>query len=475
MDVKIYKNGILEQELSLSEGSYLLGRSNNCDIVLAEKNISRKHARLVVANDQSSIEDLGSSNGVLVGGSRINKQKFVENLTVNIGCFTLLFQPVLNKKDEKLKTTSLGRIISLAGCKPYKTAYLLLGLFYLLIAYAVVSFAGSTLDTLFQKMELERAILISKSLVQLNSPYWIQSDVTMFRIDAFEKEDGVIQVLLVDKYGRILAPIDKVDHTIDHPLYAKSLKSGVIEIEKQGKDDYYISHPVRLGTKIYGAAVVTYRVRPLASVAATNFGVLYGVLGFFLLLIFCIAWALVRIIIQPLKDLSIEIGDAIRERRDSLTASTAYPELNDIKNLFERLFARLAFVQDSVIPDNGVNGMQTHVKTGHEVQPGQGVLFNEVLELLSKQKKNACCVDLDTHQLVGFTPKFLSLFEVVDTEMCHMLEVFQEEEILLTIMSVLDGNERVGNISISGRSIAVKLYDDRGGNGNVILVFDEEV
>jgi len=48
-----------------------IGRSRECDIVLADSNVSRKHARIAVGEAGDwTIEDLGSTNGVQVNGAR---------------------------------------------------------------------------------------------------------------------------------------------------------------------------------------------------------------------------------------------------------------------------------------------------------------------------------------------------------------------------------------------------------------------
>ncbi len=50
----------------------LIGRSRDCDITLEDSNVSRHHARMVFTGDGDwAIEDLASTNGVLVNGSRI--------------------------------------------------------------------------------------------------------------------------------------------------------------------------------------------------------------------------------------------------------------------------------------------------------------------------------------------------------------------------------------------------------------------
>jgi pSer/pThr/pTyr-binding forkhead associated (FHA) protein len=57
--------------ISLRPGSILLGRSNDCQLVLDDSLVSRKHALLVVKTDEVRIKDLGSANGVYVNGARI--------------------------------------------------------------------------------------------------------------------------------------------------------------------------------------------------------------------------------------------------------------------------------------------------------------------------------------------------------------------------------------------------------------------
>jgi hypothetical protein len=53
-------------------GGATIGRSRDCDIVLADSNVSRRHAQVLPAAAGSwAIADLGSTNGVLVNGRKI--------------------------------------------------------------------------------------------------------------------------------------------------------------------------------------------------------------------------------------------------------------------------------------------------------------------------------------------------------------------------------------------------------------------
>jgi FHA domain/Domain of unknown function (DUF1707) len=57
--------------LGLPEDSVTLGRSRDCDCVLAEPSVSRRHAELRREGGRWLIRDLGSRNGTRVNGVRI--------------------------------------------------------------------------------------------------------------------------------------------------------------------------------------------------------------------------------------------------------------------------------------------------------------------------------------------------------------------------------------------------------------------
>src|SRR5262245_21783280 len=61
----------LAHDLEVPPGEFLIGRSPDCQLSLDDPLVSRRHAILVVHPDAVFIEDLGSRNGVLVNGKRI--------------------------------------------------------------------------------------------------------------------------------------------------------------------------------------------------------------------------------------------------------------------------------------------------------------------------------------------------------------------------------------------------------------------
>jgi pSer/pThr/pTyr-binding forkhead associated (FHA) protein len=81
------KDGIFE----LGETEVVIGRSTECDIQLAVRNVSRKHAHVLFQNEEYLIEDLGSKNGVFVNGIKVAKCVLRSNDQIEIGGVKLVF------------------------------------------------------------------------------------------------------------------------------------------------------------------------------------------------------------------------------------------------------------------------------------------------------------------------------------------------------------------------------------------------
>lgn len=87
------------RRISLAEGQDLtIGRSAEADIMIDNTAISRRHLRLAMNGGLYLVTDLGSTNGTLVNGSRINGTVAVtENDRISFAKFTLC---LTDKNDE---------------------------------------------------------------------------------------------------------------------------------------------------------------------------------------------------------------------------------------------------------------------------------------------------------------------------------------------------------------------------------------
>ncbi len=61
-----------QRDFELSAGVTIVGRGDGCQLVIDDPLISRRHACFVVDDLEITLEDLGSTNGVLVNGSKVD-------------------------------------------------------------------------------------------------------------------------------------------------------------------------------------------------------------------------------------------------------------------------------------------------------------------------------------------------------------------------------------------------------------------
>src|SRR5687768_11012753 len=68
--------------IPLLKSELMVGRREACDIVLRYANVSAQHCKLVVENGYWYVDDLGSSNGTKVNGSRVQRKRIDPGDTV---------------------------------------------------------------------------------------------------------------------------------------------------------------------------------------------------------------------------------------------------------------------------------------------------------------------------------------------------------------------------------------------------------
>ncbi len=82
--------------LDLGPAGAVIGRNPSCDVVLAGRDVSRRHARVFLGPSACwMVEDLGSSNGTFVNGRRIESSPIVPGDIVGIGCASLSLEQQL--------------------------------------------------------------------------------------------------------------------------------------------------------------------------------------------------------------------------------------------------------------------------------------------------------------------------------------------------------------------------------------------
>ena len=79
MSLARFRLRFLLQEIDLPQGDTVIGRSATCQVTIEDPLVSREHARIRIVGERATIEDLGSRNGVLVGGGPVQGVQILQD------------------------------------------------------------------------------------------------------------------------------------------------------------------------------------------------------------------------------------------------------------------------------------------------------------------------------------------------------------------------------------------------------------
>ena len=85
--------GSIIDDVSLKLGDTTIGRGPACDIVLKDdKSVSKKHVVIKTVGNKSTLEDLGSTNGTLIGDKRVTRHELQHGEIIIIGEHELTYR-----------------------------------------------------------------------------------------------------------------------------------------------------------------------------------------------------------------------------------------------------------------------------------------------------------------------------------------------------------------------------------------------
>ncbi len=96
------------------EQQAVVGRDPDCDVSLASRSVSRRHALVEKTPKGWVVRDLGSANGTSVGGIRVKEAPLAAGTAVRFGEVDAVFET------ESRETTSAERLISSLSVAPVR-------------------------------------------------------------------------------------------------------------------------------------------------------------------------------------------------------------------------------------------------------------------------------------------------------------------------------------------------------------------
>jgi hypothetical protein len=80
------------RRVTLDEGPLVIGRLPECNIVVEDSNVSRRHAELRRDGPDVVVSDLGSTNGTRVNGAQVRSRRLSDGDEITIGRTSLRFE-----------------------------------------------------------------------------------------------------------------------------------------------------------------------------------------------------------------------------------------------------------------------------------------------------------------------------------------------------------------------------------------------
>jgi len=108
----MFRNDGERRSFSISREMMVIGRRQDCDLMIPLGEISRKHCRIIRDGDTLRLEDLGSSNGTFHNGRRIQEAVLEPGDTVQVGPVSFVVQidgvPADDEIEPHTKTVAAG-------------------------------------------------------------------------------------------------------------------------------------------------------------------------------------------------------------------------------------------------------------------------------------------------------------------------------------------------------------------------------
>ena len=96
-------------ETLLKPGRVVIGRTSDNELQVDSKFVSRHHAQVTTTVDGSVVEDLNSTNGVLMQGKRVRRQRLADGDVLKFGIHEIAYYRVEHAayEDERATHTTL--------------------------------------------------------------------------------------------------------------------------------------------------------------------------------------------------------------------------------------------------------------------------------------------------------------------------------------------------------------------------------
>ncbi len=108
--IVVRSKGKILSEYLFGSGRAIVGRSHDNEIPIKSKFVSRRHAQITSNSFGCTIEDLNSTNGILVGNKRVKRHRLRDGDVVSIGIHDLVYTDLREVPDNVDEKAVIGNV-----------------------------------------------------------------------------------------------------------------------------------------------------------------------------------------------------------------------------------------------------------------------------------------------------------------------------------------------------------------------------
>lgn len=118
--VLMFNNSVVSEHF-LNKDETTIGRRFANDIHIDNLGVSGSHAKILMFGNDAFIEDLNSTNGTFVNGSRVDKKPLQDNDIITVGKYQLRYENENNAQEDEFERTVILQAKSVAPEPPAST------------------------------------------------------------------------------------------------------------------------------------------------------------------------------------------------------------------------------------------------------------------------------------------------------------------------------------------------------------------
>lgn len=484
------------KEFELNEGSNLLGRNDDCDIVIENQGVSKKHINITVTGEFAYLKDLESSNGTFLNGKLfksgtvktgdrialpdnilqvvhveerkiIIKKKLTDSETGQTEDDIFKGGEVPNALPEKLLHLFKYRLMNfIHGINEEYEWRILLGILIFTFSVLVISVSIFPVLRTTQSVILEetkkRGRHFAEEVARINKNALARKNLD--RIDtAFLNDEKEVVYELMDLEGRIVNPLSK-RNTYTNDTFSLRAKE---EMEKTGRNTFFkndlgggvigVAQRIRAintktgGSEAVGLIALKFSSESLSNREAKDRVAYMEALAISIGLCLVFFGFIYFLTLRPIEEIRFLTEEGMKGKVRNVEGKYLMNELNSLKNSINTLLHRNRELSNEGGDEFAeVESDEGYVQSLREIMIGSGVPA-----LILNSEKNLMNINTEAEDLCGIREN--------TSQGMSLLDVSREKGFAATIIELCDNSASNNGMSQDG------IYEI-GGNDHSIFV-----